>query len=64
MHNISATLRTAASPLYPQVSLAPNEDGTPDTGTYAENPTPPEPPDTENGPRNVIRRRSRRLNLI
>ena len=64
MHNISATLRTAASPLYPQVSLAPTEDGTPDTGTYAENPTPPEPPDTENGPRNVIRRRSRRLNLI
>ena len=63
MYNISATLCTAASPLHSQVSLAPPDDGTPDTGTYAERPVPPEPPDNRNArPRN-LRRRPRRRNM-
>ena len=45
-NNISATLRTAASPLSSQVSLTPMP-GSPDTGAYAVRPTPPEPPDAE-----------------
>ena len=60
--NISTTLCTAASPLYPQVSSAPPEGGTPDTGTYADRTIPPEPPDE--GPHRRIRRgRSRRSDV-
>lgn len=45
-YDISATFRTAASPLYSQVSVMPS--GTPDAGAHAdqrEDATPPEPPD-------------------
>ena len=63
--NINATLRTAASPLFSQVSEVTANTGTPDTGAYAvapARPSPPEPPDDAtriNGINN--RRRSSRL---
>ena len=62
--NISATLRTAASPLFSQVSEVTANTGTPDTGAYAvapARPSQPEPPDdaTRVNTSNNLRRSSR-----
>ena len=60
--NISATLRTAASPLSPQVSPIPSLLGGHDTGTYAvprARQIPPEPPDDALPLRPSLRRSTR-----
>ena len=63
--DISATLRTAASPLFSQVSEEAVNTGTPDTGAYAvapARPDPPEPPDVATEVNTTINlRRSSRL---
>ena len=67
-HNVATTLRTAAFPLFSQVSVSSNEGNPHGTGTYGVEtrraPTPPDPPDARAEPQEINRRPVRRSTRI